>query len=240
VRTLAGPAPAVAETFNPLPLSGGVAAEPADVSADRGRSGLHALDRAVSIADVVSLAAGFGGVQDVAVVRDARRRRDHVTVVVVALGGGVLGDADRGRLREFLVARMPPGAGITVVDRGTVPVRARLVARVDPGADPIAVVRAVRLRLGADLDDPDPAVPAGLLHPDRLRLGRPVHLSDLYGALAGVEHLASVFVELLHRAGDRPVRRDRIEVPPTAVAAWAQPEPGAEPVDVVWEEAGPR
>jgi Baseplate J-like protein len=233
VDAVAGADPAVAATLNPLPVSGGVDAEEPDVSKARAGAGVHALDRAISVADVRSLALSSAGVRHAAVLRDPLRHRDRMTVVVLGEGGLPLDDAAQARLRAHLVARMPPGAGVTVANATTVPVSLGLVARVDPGHDPLAVVREIRLRLGVD------AVagrPPGLLQAGRPDLGEDVRLSDVYAALAGIPHLASVTVDRLHWADEPPTRRDRIEVGQTAVAVWGAAVPGAEPVAVAWEE----
>jgi hypothetical protein len=234
IDSLASANPAVVATFNPLAVSGGVEPEGPDLSKAKARAGVHVLDRAISVADVRSLALTFGGVRHAAVLRDPVRRRDHVTVVVVGEGGAALTDPDRARLRAFLVSRMPPGASVAVANRDEVGVRLRLVARVEPGFDPLEVVREARVRLGVDM--PAGAAP-GLLHPDRADLGQDVRLSDVYGALAGIPRLASAFVEQLYGAGAQPGRSDRIQVAQTAIAVWARAEPGLEPVEIAWEEA---
>ncbi|GAA3389421.1 baseplate J/gp47 family protein [Cryptosporangium minutisporangium] len=238
VAAAAGAEPAVAATFNPLPVSGGVDPEDADAARARAEAGTHAPGRAVSAGDVRALALAFGGVRRAAVLRDPIRRRDHVTVVIAAEGGADLDPADAARLRSFLVARTPPGTAVTVVDRNVVPVRMRLVLRIEPGADPLAVVRSTRLRLGADAE---PGEPPGLLHPERAELGRGLAVSAVYGALAGLPGLASVLVDLLYRDGTAPARHDRIAAGPAALVAWAAVTAGgADPLDLVWEEASDR
>lgn len=236
VDGLASANPAVAATFNPLPVTGGVDPEEPDVSKARAGAGVHALDRAISIADVRSLALSFGGVRRAAVLRDPLRRRDRMTVVVLGERGEPLTDADRAKLQAFLVARMPPGARVTVQNASQVAVRLRLVLRVKPGHDPLAVVREARIRLGVDAAE---GAPPGLLQPGRPDLGEELHLSDVYAALDGIPHLASAFAEQLHRADEPPTRRDTIVVGATAVAVWGG-EPGIEPVAIAWEEARDR
>jgi hypothetical protein len=259
VDGLASSHPALVSTFNPLAMTGGLDPERADVSRARAAGGFHALDRAVSLADVASLARTFAGVHRAASFRDAVRRRDHVTVVATGVGGHVLDDDEIARLREFLAARVPPGALVRVLPHRRVAVSARLVLRVAPGADPLEVMREVRARLGAA--DPAPGDEPGLLHPDRVGLGADVHASDVYGALGGVAGLVSVHVEALHRTSTRaaapatrvrptvvahrppvalrPVPRplprrdlDRVEVPDDAVAVWGTPTATGHGTDV--------
>jgi hypothetical protein len=226
ITELVGANPALAATRNPLEVTGGSAAEmPAT-------PGGHALDRAVSEADVASLALTFGGVLRVAVFRDPVRRRRHLTVVVSGPGGAAISGDGHRELAAFLLARLPPGTTLDTRDRTLVGIRAQLVVGVAAGADPLAVVNEVTGRLGAD-----PVHGSGLLHPDRAELGRDVHLSDLYGALAGVPGAATVLVRALHRAETASERRSRIAVAPAELALWA-PETGNGPaLDVQWEPA---
>ena len=60
VTTIAAAHPGLLSTFNPLPMTGGEDPEPADVSRARANGGIHALDRAVSLDDVASVARDRG------------------------------------------------------------------------------------------------------------------------------------------------------------------------------------
>ena len=250
VTTIAAAHAGLVSTLNPLPMTGGEDAEPADVSRARANGGIHALDRAVSTADLSSLAETVAGVRQARVFRDAVRRRDHVTVVAAGLGGHVLDDDELAHVRAFLTARTPPGVTVRVLPHRQVPIRARLRLRIWPGTDPLAALGAVRRRLGASPAGPgeDP----GLLAPERAELGDDVHASDVYGALEGVPGVASVHLEDLDRAnsplaGPTGFARDHVEVPDDAVAVWAAPagSGGAqqesiadEGLALAWEEAG--
>jgi hypothetical protein len=234
ITTLASADAAIVSTFNPLLVSGGVAPEESELAGGKATAGIHALSRAISEADVRALALTFGRVRRAQVFRDPVRRREHLTVVVYGVGGEALTDDELQALRTFLANRTPPGIQVTVENCTTVPVRAQLRLHITPGSDPIAVMREVRLRLGIDTDaTSDP----GLLHADRVDLGRDVQLSDFYGALAGVEHLEAVFVELLYRADAAPTRSDRIVVAPRQVPVWATTMANHEPLHIRWEEA---
>ena len=181
-----------------------------------------------------SLALSFGSVRRAAVQRDALRRRDRLTVVVLGEGGAPLVADEQARLREFLVARMPPGASVEVVNGVHVPLRLRVVVRVQRGRDPLALMQAARVRLGVDSD---PAGMPGLLTPGRPDLGEDVNLSDVYAVLDGIPWLVSSLVTALHRASEPPARRDRIDVDANAVPVWDQGVPGVDAVAIVWEEA---
>ncbi len=257
VDTIAAAHPGLLDTVNPFPMAGGADPEPADVSRARARGGLHALDRAISLDDVAALAESVAGVARAAVFRDPVRRRDHVTVVAAGAGGHVLDTGELEHLSAYLAGRIPPGASVRVRPHRVVPVRARLRLRIEPGADPLAVLAAVRRRLGAAPADPGHL--PGLLDPGRTALGADVHSSDVYAAVGDLPGLASAHLEVLDRA-DLPAgagangpgmagARDRIEIPDDAVAVWAPATagigagPAGEPVDglvLAWEEAGER
>lgn len=233
VTTIAAAHPGLVSTFNPLPMTGGEDVEPADLSRARANGGIHALDRAISIADLASLAETVSGVRQARVFHDAVRRREHVTVVAAGLGGHVLDDDELARVRTFLAARTAPGVVIRVLPHRQVPIRARLRLWITAGTDPLAVLATVRRRLGAA-----PAAPGeqpGLLAPERAELGDDVHASDVYGALDGIAGVVSAHLEDLDRA-EGPAApgfaQDRVEVPPDAVAAWAGADDG---LVLAWE-----
>jgi hypothetical protein len=234
IDALASAHPALAATFNPLPVSGGAAPEGPAMSKVRAAAGVHALDRAISVADVRSLALSFGGVHRAAVRRDSLRRRQRMNVVVLGEGGQPLADADRQRLRTFLTVRLPPGASVVIENGAEVPIRLGLRLQIEPGHDPLVVVATARVRLGVDTVAHEPP---GLLQPGRPDLGEDLHLSDVYAALDGIPWLVSAFVEWLHRADERQARRDRIDVGPTGVPVWASAGSSDEPVAIAWEEA---
>ena len=226
--------PAVATTFNPLVVTGGVGPETDDISKARcGGRGARARP-AISVGDVRSLSLSFGAVRRAAVYRDARRHRDRMNVVVLDGRGQPLDDTELEALRGYLVARMPPGSSATVANGTHVMVRLGLVVAVEPGRDPLAVLREVRVRLGAD---PDESAPPGLLAPGRPELGEDVNLSDVYAALDGVPWLVSSHVTHLHRDDESPTRRDRITITDTAVPVWGSAQAGVEAVSIAWEEA---
>ncbi|CDO24318.1 hypothetical protein BN978_04814 [Mycolicibacterium mageritense DSM 44476 = CIP 104973] len=233
VTTIAAAHPGLVSTFNPLPMTGGADAEPAELSRARANGGIHALDRAISIADLASLAETVSGVRRARVFRDALRHRDHVTVVAAGAAGHILDDDELARVRTFLTARTAPGVVIRVLPHRQVLIRARLRLLLTAGTDPLAVLAAVRRRLGAATAAPgeDP----GLLAPERAELGDDVHASDVYGALDGMPDVVSAHLDELDRA-DRPttpgLAQDRVEVPRDAVAAWAGADDG---LVLAWE-----
>jgi hypothetical protein len=235
VTQLVGEHPAVLDTENPLPLTGGTDPEGLERTKARARGGLHALRRAVSAADVAALASTFGGIRAAAVLRGATGRRRALTVVVCAETGEATTAAELAEVRAFLEARTPPGTAVTVVDRGVVPVRARLRLVVAPGGDPLAVLRAAHERLGEA-----PAAPPGLLDPGVSPLGRDLAASDLYRALDGVPDLAGAVVDALARA-DAPAGaaadpRGPVRVGAGEIALWAPTGTGTEALELSWSE----
>ena len=230
---LAAAHPAIESTFNPLPTAGGADAEPTDLARARGPEGLGALDRAVSVQDVQTLARDFDGVRRARVFRDPRRRR-ALTAVVAGPRGGALGASELAALRTYLAVRVPPGVDVAVENRVVVPVRLRLLVRYHRGADPIALIQDVRARLGVDTD---PGSPPGLLDPERARLGDDLELSEVYTAVDGARGLHSTVVRGLHRADGAPDLHDRIVAGPREILTWAPPDPAyGEGVEIAYEE----
>jgi hypothetical protein len=232
ITDLASAHPCVVSTFNPLPVSGGTAAEDPETASAKAVAGIHALDRAISVPDARCLALSFGGVKRAAVFRDAVRRREHLRVVVSGPRAAAIQDATRAALADFLTSRMPPGTSVSVTNRQVVAIRARLHIRVRRGTDPLVVIRRIRVRLGCEEDADD--LP-GLLHSDRVDLGNDIRPSDIYGALEGIDNLTFAFVEALYRADSHPKSNDRIIVAPREIPLWAEPSADVEPLAIRWE-----
>ncbi|MEQ1955828.1 hypothetical protein [Mesorhizobium sp. CN2-181] len=228
---------AIAATFNPLPMEGGIAAETAEEALEAGIAA-SVLDRAVSVADARRLALNYGSVRRAAVRRHRRRggtveARERLDIVVSGIAGAELSAVELSDLTAFLLARVPPGIALDVRNRQIAPILSRLRLRVEPGASPLAVIAEARARLGYD-----PADPPGLLDPSKVELGQTLNLSDLHRALSGIPGLASLHVEAFHRGGERfPRRADRIAVDFAELPLWARRSANAEPLDIRWEEA---
>ncbi len=232
IKELATSHAALDSTFNPLPTTGGADAEESTLAFARANAGINALDRAVSVEDVQSLALSFDNVRRARVFRDPVRRRERLTVVVSGVEGEGLGNADLAELRAFLASRLPPGMSVSLENRRPVAIRTALNLYITPGADPLAVVAAVRQRLGVD-----PADVPGLLDPSRTDIGTDVRLSDIYGALAGIDDLESSFIELFYRADAEASRSETVQIQDREIAHWAPPIPETAPVEIAWQEA---
>jgi hypothetical protein len=150
-------------------------------------------------------------------------------VVVCGPERAELTGAELAALALHLRLRVPPGLDVVVDNRVLVPVRAALTVRYRRGADPIAVVRDVRARLGID-------VTTGLLSAARVDLGDDLAVSALYEATDGVAGLHSIVVRALHRDDEPPTLRARITTRPREVLAWATPADGNDGVAIAYEE----
>ncbi|RKG90975.1 hypothetical protein D7W82_02020 [Corallococcus sp. CA049B] len=230
---MASPNPCVEKTFNPLPLAGGTDPEAPELARVRGPATVGAMDRAVSLSDVLALTLVFDGVHRANVFRDGVRRRS-LKVVVSGPEGAALGASDLEALHAHLAARVAPKVELYLINRQRVEVRLRVLLRVVKGADPVAVLQETRLRLGVDRD---PERELGLLDPDRVELGQDLQLSDVYGALAGISGLRSVVVQRLHREGTPPALFERIVTAPGELLAWAPPSGESDGVALTYEEA---
>lgn len=224
--------PAVEETWNPLPTSGGSDPEPRALARARGPAITGVGDRAIAVDDVRVLALAFDGVSRARVLAHGTTRHRQLTVIVAGPGAAELADNDLDDLRLHLAARVPPRVAVAVENRVLVPVRARIVLRVQRAADPLAVIRAARVRLGLDRA---PGEPRGLLDPDSVDLDDDLDLSRIYGALEGVDGLASLVVTALHREGGKGLAH-RIVTNARELLTWARPGDGAEGVVLSHEE----
>ncbi|MBZ0234252.1 MAG: hypothetical protein K8M05_18120, partial [Deltaproteobacteria bacterium] len=220
--------PSVESVSNPLITDGGADAEARSGARDLGPTAVGAIDRAISLSDVVALARGYDGVDRARATRDPRRPY-QIAVVVSGPDRAELSPSELDKLALHLRLRVPPGLDVVVENRILVPVRAALIVRYRRGADPIAVVRDVRARLGVD-------DAAGLLSASRVDLGDDLAISALYEATDGVPGLHSIVVRELYRAGEPPQLRARIVIRPREVLAWAEPADGNDGVAIAYEE----
>lgn len=236
VNALANADSAIAATFNPLPIDGGTVPETAAQARDAGIAA-SILDRAVTLGDVRRLALNYGSVTR-ANVRRFRRRgavveaRERLEVVVSGVEGAMLTPVELDALGAFLRARVAPGIVLSLTNRQTVPIMARLKLLITPGADPLEVMGTARQRLGFDKSDTP-----GWLDPACTDLGHDLHLSDLHGSLSGLPGLNFLHVLAFHRADQASTRADRIAVAPNALPVWSGRVALHEPLELLWEEA---
>ncbi len=191
--------PAVLDTRNPLPFTGGADAETGDAPRTSGPASTRALDRAVSLADLRALAIDFDGITRAEVSLGFRRGREVATVVVAGVNGQPLARETLALVERHLAYRVPPGIAVRVMDQVPVDLCLALRVRYRHDAEPMDVVRRVRARLGIDEES---GAPPGLLDPRRVEIGQAIRTSDLYGALDDVEGLGSAVVLAFHRLGE--------------------------------------
>lgn len=236
ISSIVAPVPEIVTTANPLRVSGGVDAEAPALARARASGGVRTLDRAVTASDVTALLLAHGLVTRATVTASEAARPRQLRAVVTGEGGRTLSADEHATLARFLAARVPPGVTITLENRVIVTVRATLRLALHADADPLAVLAGARARLGAQTTAGDVAE-AGLLHPARVRLGQDLHLSDLHGALHGLEGLGYTVVEALHRDGEPPRRAEVVRLAPGQEPRWAPPVDGTDGVVLRWEEA---
>jgi hypothetical protein len=232
ISDIVSPVPEVVGTTNLLAASGGVDGETPEASRARAVGGVRTLDRAVTPDDVTALLLGHGLVSRAAVAATEESRPRHLRAVVSGPGGRVLSADEHLALGRFLDARVPPGVTIATVDRRVVLLRASLELSLSTATDPLAVLAQARARLGVD-----ERAGAGLLHPDHVRLGQAVHLSDLHDALHGVDGLEHTVVLTLHRDGEPPRRAEVVALAAGEEPRWAPAVDGVDGVVLRWGEA---
>lgn len=178
--------PLIRRVTNPLPLDGGT--EPAS-TADLRRQAtrwIRTFDRAVSVPDHADLALLYPGVARAA----ARWEVDHIELVAADADGQPLSAANQALLRSFLDSRRDTQVVLVLREPEAVSVYVHLELEVDAAWEERVVEEAVRAALyGED--------PAGLLQFGSRELGQPLHLSELYAALTGIEGVSWVAVRHL-------------------------------------------
>lgn len=218
--------PEVAETYNPFPTSGGADPEPVAVSRKRGPMIVATRDRAVSLEDLRASALEVDGVLRARAFRRGTARRAETVVVVAGERGRALVPEELRVVTEALSARVPPLVQVRVENRLRVGIRANILLRVEPWADPIELVAQVRARLGLV-----PTDPPGLLDPSRVDLDDDLALSAIYGAVDGVPGLRSTVVNALWREDRAPGLSERIVAHPRELLTWAD---GADACELRW------
>jgi Baseplate J-like protein len=185
---------------NPLPASGGADPEPVEAARRNAPRTVRTFGRAVSLRDFEDLVTATGEVAKAQAtwVWDGLGRAIHVTVA--AQGGAPFSASDLKRLAATLTAARDPNHPLRVANH--VPVDVVVRARV--------AVEATRRR--ADVASAARAALADELSFDRLGLGRPVHLSDVFRVLQGVQGVDYVDVDEL-RFADPAIEAVRAQEP---------------------------
>jgi hypothetical protein len=192
--------PGLFSVANPLPATGGADPEPVDAARRNAPRTVRTFGRAVSLRDFEDLVTATGEVAKAQAtwVWDGLGRAIHLTVA--AQGGAAFSAADLKRLAATLTAARDPNHPLRVANHVPVDVVVRARIAVEPSRRRADVAGAARAALADELSF------------DRLQLGRPVHLSDVFRVLQGVRGVDYVDVDEL-RFADPAVEAARAQEP---------------------------
>jgi hypothetical protein len=171
---------------NPAATDGGADAQSATAIRRNAPMTVRTFDRAVSLRDFVDLVTESGEVAKAEASwvwsGDAR----GVTLTVAGQQGSVFSRDALARLYATLTAERDPNHPLCVVNFVRVPIVIAATLRIMADRDARVVLDAARAALGAALGF------------ETLSLGRPLHLSDLYGILQSVDGVEYVDIDRLH------------------------------------------
>lgn len=181
--------PGLKSVLNPIAVSGGADADPADQIQRYAPRSVLTFGRAVSVFDYEALAAQA---PDVTRARaawswDDTRQRTAVTVYVGDDAGAVAS------AKEVLAAAGDPNRPVSVVAATAIPLLIFIALVVTPGFDKAAITAGVK----AALTDPKD----GLFAPSRLRIGEPVFDSQIEAACLSVDGAVAIVASLLWDVG---------------------------------------
>jgi hypothetical protein len=190
--------PGLKEVTNPLAARGGANAEPLENARENAPQTVRTFGRAVSLRDFEDLARASGEVAKARAtwVWDGLARAIHLTVAGQA--GAIFAGADLARIASALHAARDPNHRLRLANHVALPIVLRASVEVDldhVADDVIAAARAAAL---------------AALAFDVLRLGEPLHLSDMYAALQGAEGVVAVDIDEFQPK--RPADRERPNV----------------------------
>ncbi len=191
--------PGLREVTNPLRARGGADAEPPEGARENAPQTVRTIGRAVSLRDFEDLVRSSGEVAKASAISvwDGLARAIHLTVAGQAGEMDFTAD-DLGRFAASLRATRDPNYRLSIANCARLPVRLRATVEVD------------RDRVAGDVVAAVSAAAAAALSFDSLRLAEPLHLSDMYAALQGVEGVAGVDIDEFQPK--RPADRERPNV----------------------------
>lgn len=192
--------PGLFSVANPLPATGGADPEPVDAARRNAPRTVRTFGRAVSLRDFEDLVTATGEVAKAQAtwVWDGLGRAIHVTVA--AQQGAPFSAADLKRLAATLTAARDPNHPLRVANHVPVDVVVRARIAVEASRRRADVAAAARAALHDELSF------------DRLELGRPVHLSDVFRVVQGVRGVDYVDVDEL-RFADPAIEAVRAQEP---------------------------
>lgn len=198
VQGFAGQPSDVAYVRNPLPATGGLAAETiADVRV-KAPIGFRAQERAVVPADYVMFLRGDPLVSNAAAIEQWTGSWRAIVLLVDLVGGGTIDAATEERFRRLLEPVRLAGHVLEFRSPALVPIEIEMRVCVAPDAERDSVLERLML-LFSPARLPDGTL--GLFHPDRFTFGDSLHLSTLYAAAQGVEGVRHVDITTLRRQG---------------------------------------
>jgi hypothetical protein len=199
------------DATNPLPARGGADPESLEGARENAPQTMRTLGRAVSLRDLEDLVRSSGEVAHARAISvwDGRERTIHLTVAAQA--GAEFTAADLRRLAAALRTARDPNRRLALANRALLPVVLGVAVEVDPDHLAAVVLAAVRSAARAALSF------------DSLRLAAPLHLSDLYARLQGVEGVVGVDIHELQPK--RPEDRERPGVDRLADGSPARLQP---------------
>jgi hypothetical protein len=184
---------------NPLPAVGGEDPESLEDVRQRAPGAFRRQERAVTADDYAAMAMRHPEVQRAAATLRWTGSWRTVFLTVDRLGGAVVDQAFKGRLREFLERFRLAGDDLEIDAPRFVPLRIVMRVALLPDARGPAVIRALHdtfsSRLLADGR-------RGFFHPDNLTFGQRIYLSQLYATALAVPGVAHVNITLFQRRGD--------------------------------------
>ncbi len=184
---------------NPLPATGGTEPEATERVREIAPATFRTQQRAVTAADYADVARAAGGIQ---MARARARWTGSWRTMAVTVDPEKTDRLDAGtqtrvlnRLDRFRMA----GADVAVRRPRYVPLEVAIDVCVASDYSAADVERALLDRLGtAALPDGG----RGLFHPDNFTFGQPIWLSQIYGAVYGVEGIESATVTVFRRMGE--------------------------------------
>lgn len=189
--------PRIRRVSSPLPATGGLDQEPAELVRLLAPQAYRRQERAVTEADYATMAQLHPGVRK-AVARLRWTGSWHTMVVTVDRAGGAdVAPEFEAELRAFLERYRRAGHDLEICAPVPVPLRLELAVCAQREALPEDVKAALLDALGSRSR-------RGLFHPDNFTFGQPLYLSQVYQAVLAVPGVASATVTALHRFATKP------------------------------------
>lgn len=170
---------------NPAKASGGADPETLATARKNVPNTVRTLGRIISLRDFEDAAREYAGVAKARAAWKWDGGRRVVQLAVAGDGGAVLGAAGRRKLAAYLDARRDRNREMRLRDYRKAPILIALAIEADADYLPQKVRKAVREKLAAAFAF------------DRVELGQPVQLSDLYRIVQGVDGVAAADVDWL-------------------------------------------